>query len=249
MQPPFLGNIRHLLESCTPISNKNADKIVQNKIPVSRKPTDDEKSAGIMHDKDKTDLSTQPPAPGDGSTSKAEIREEVDKSPKTEWPLESFIQMVLPLCNSSYKVKTAEGEVNAKIENFRIMKSLVHRRYPDSPYLTQKESYDNSASNRRQCAYVKFTFNGSYVCLVEVDQLNTPNGGCSTRILVSDHEIYQSLAEACVRDYVEEETLSSRIRTLKADGISLKTIVHPHENDEEATKRWRLRLLGRILEK
>lgn len=245
---PAHGYVRHLLESCKPADNPNLESIKAKKIQVKKPKLDEQKTPETIYDDETKDLSTQPPTTGDQSASKAEVRKKDDseKKPKTEFPIDAFIQMVLPLQNELYTIQIKEKDVKVSVENFNKSESLVPRRTKGGKYVTLRESYSNKVTNLRRCVYVNFTCMGFYVCLVEIDQTKAKNIGCSTRILVSGSEIDKKTAEKCAKYYVDEKLLKVQKTELAKAGIVLKTHNHPESGDDEAMKLWRQRLLKRI---
>jgi hypothetical protein len=245
---PAHGYVRHLLESCKPAENPNLKTIKEERIPLKKPKRDDQKAPETIYDNEKKDLSTQPPTTGDQSASRAEVREKDDseKKPKTEFSIDAFIQMILPLQNEVHTIQIDEKVVKVDVENFAKFESPVSRRTKGGKYVTLRESYDNKATNLRRCVYVTFTCMGIYVCLVEIDQTKAEHIGCSTRILVSESKIDIKTAEDCAKYYVDEKLLKDQKAELAKVGIVLKTHNHPESCDDEAMKLWRYRLLKKI---
>jgi hypothetical protein len=245
---PIYSNVRHLLESCTPTENPNLKNIDKKRIADKKPARDEQKFPQTVHDKDKTDLSAQPPTTGEQPVSKAEVREKEDaeKEPKFEFSIDAFIQMVLQLQDEVHTIQLAGKAIKVAVENFGWRESVLPRRTKGGTYVTLRESYNHKATNLRRCVYVTFTCMGRHVCLVEIDQANAEHIGCSTRILVSGGEINKATAEECVKDYVDEKLLEDRKKALADFGVSLKTLNHPQSADDEAMKLWRYRLMKKI---
>lgn len=248
VKQPAQGYVRHLLESSKPAENPHRKSIKEKRFPNKKPKLDEQKILGVIFDDEKKDLSTQPPAAGDQSASKAEVREKEDseKKPKAESQIDTFIQMVEQLQWETHIIEVAGKAVEVKIESFEKSESLVPRRTKGGKYVTLRESYDNTATNLRRCVYVAFTCMGYYVCLVEIDQTKAKNIGCSTRVLVSEGKIDRSLEKACVQDYVDEKLLADRKKLLADVGVLLRTLNHPPDATDEETKLWRDRLVKRI---
>jgi hypothetical protein len=230
---PTYSYVRHLLESCTPAENPNLKNIDKKRIADKKPARDEQKSPQTVHDKDKTDLSTQPHTTGEQSVSKAEVREKEDaeKKPKFEFSIDAFIQMVLQLQDEVHTIQLAGKAIKTTVESFGWSESVVPRRTKGGTYVTLRESYDHKATNLRRCVYVTFTCMGRDVCLVEIDQANAEHIGCSTRILVSGSEINKATAEECVKDYVDEKLLEDRKTELAKTGVVLTVALSVDEED------------------
>lgn len=244
---PAQGYLRHLLESCEPIENPHRNSIKEKRLPDKKPKLDEQKTSNTIYDNDKKDLSTQPPAPGDRSASKAEVREkDSDTKTKFEFTIDTFIQMVQQLKLETHTIEVAGKATAVRIENFDIFESSVPRRTKGGRYVTLRESYDHDATKLRRCVYVTFTCMGLHVCLVEIDQTKAEHIGCSTRVLVSGSKIDITLAKACVQDYVDERLLEYRKKKLADVGILLRTVNHPSDAKGDEMKLWRYRLLKKI---
>jgi hypothetical protein len=247
-KPSSSGIVQSFLSKCDPIVNNNAAAIIEKKIQLKKKSSENDKFLKTIFDKQRAELSAQPPIPTDDLTKKGNIQEadSSDKTPAFELPLETFITMVTALKNTTNTLTLPEGNtIPITIGNLNFSKTLpVPRKRGNGKYLTRKESYNHTVETRRQYASVTFTCNEWHVCLVEIDQTGISHDDCSTRMLISKSVIDDKIAELCVENYVNGEFLSSlKVYLNKNYGIILKTKNHPHNDDEDTQKDWRERLL------
>jgi len=101
----------------------------------------------MIYDKEKKDLSTQPSAPGDRPASKAEVREEDEnRSPKFEFSIDTFLQMVQRLQGETHTIQIAGQATEITVENLGWDESVVPRRANGGSYVTLRESYNHTTT-------------------------------------------------------------------------------------------------------
>lgn len=243
MGAPSRSQVRQLLESTPPLENENDDLIRVTKIPVDSVVLAPESNSHLLFGKERVDLSAQT-ADGHGQhVAKIDIREKSDEAVESDFNLDIFVQMVSHLRHNPVSLRSSNGEQVVTIKDFDLVQSVV----PGSK-LTLKESYDHSTKNRRRCATVRFTCEGLFVCLVEIDQRQIPGGGCSTKVMVSREAIGEGFADMCIHDYLEGKLLASTVERLENEGIVLLTKKHPKPDDLGAQDLWRSKLLEKILQ-
>jgi hypothetical protein len=238
--------VRQLLESSDHIENENA-KAIKETNTVIKIPLEDDKKPWYEHSDEVPELSTQPGSTKDTNTAGASIREKDEQEREhLVSTLDNFKIFADSLRDFTFTIKSGEAEVSGKIVGYNYVEKIVWKR-DYVKRLSKKESYDNSQSNRRKCAYVTFSCHGKNVCLVEIDQAGMTGSGLSTVVLISDAEIRLKAAESVVKGFVLHITLEKRSEELKSQNIHLKTKKHPSTYDEAAQISWRAKLIGKIL--
>lgn len=243
---PSEGLVRHLLESSDKVENHNEKMIGERRTAVNKPP--DERTPHTVYDEDKTGLSLQPGSLNDLEVSPGTFKEK-DNGEKIEkeLPLNHFKMMADSLNNYSITMKSDKDEIKVQVSEYSYSEVFVWKRRRSGSYLTLKESYDRTSSNRRRCAYVFFICQGRQVCLVEIDQTGLPGSGCSTMVLISNRTFGKDIPEIAVRGFVQNKSFATRSKEL-GENFALTTKNHPPMYDEEALEAWRRRLLMKILE-
>ena len=246
VKSPSSGLVRHLLENREIPFNGNLYTIIENRIVEPAPPAEDTETPYTVFQNDTVDISVQPDHPGDGTVAQGEIQgNDSEREKRFEFSLDLFLDMIVKLRDQKHSIRQGSSEIQISIENFNIYESYVARRN-NSGLLTLKESYDNSATNRRRCAFVCFVCLGFNICIIEIDQTGIGNARCSTRVLISNKEIPIWFAEECVRDYVLGSPLEKRVLLAARAGVAFITRKHPQDRREESQILWRTWLLTTI---
>ena len=246
LESPSRGLVRHLLCSAAVSNNINEQKIVENRIPISKQSSGEVKSTRQSFDNNPTDISAQPGGQNENPVAGANIaeREQNEDSYKKPFNLDDFIKLAGTL--KDYIAKDADGILIGEVRKFEYDHGLVWKRPEAKTCLNLKESYDHTPGKRRKCVYVWFEYAGKCVCLVEIDQTGLPGNGFSTQVLISDKNISHTSANSSIELYVLGKTIEARATALALGGILLRTKKHPPVDDDISHKIWRTTLLHKI---
>lgn len=194
----------------------------------------------ITEGKEEASLSPQREMEGERPTAKGYLGPKKDNNEgekeSYEMSLDDFIIMASGL-------GAMAGVTNLGISALQIMPQKFRRDF--SKRLSLRESYDRKHNNRRKYVTVSFSYNGTNVMLVEIDQYGLP-GGCSTYILVSDNELVEDHAIHVLKGYINGRALTETTDQLRKRGVSMKTKIHPISNGSVHTEKWRELLLKEI---
>lgn len=240
--------VRQFLQKSPAVKNNHADTIEEQRIPVAKPSEEETKVETVVPGDEEADLSAQPTTPGDHPVARANVLEKQPQEPnKFEFSLDMFIQMVSHLRDHPPSLGKGSEAVAMPVQDFRVVEDYVYRKNPTDEHSTLKESYDNTGTNRRRCAYIFFTCRNLKICVVEIDQRAIGNGRCSTRVMISDRDIPESLAEDCVKVYVVGRPLTEMNSALENLDIKLFRRKHPRNEGEYFQVLWRSWLLKTIL--
>ncbi|RII26357.1 MAG: hypothetical protein CXR31_11745 [Geobacter sp.] len=203
---------------------------------INPKPNNDGYGVRTEGNKETVDISFMHPEPGhlQQGIAKGELTQKTGNDSETGYkmPLGKFIEMASTI--TGY-----EG-----VSDFTLSEDLVwHKTRAKGNGLTLKESYDHTAKNMRRCACIWFRYDGSNVCLVEIDQTGLPGKGSSTFVLVSQMTISKDTARGMVKSFVAGQNLQEKAKRLLSQNIHLKKKHHPQSDDENNRKAWWARLL------
>lgn len=240
---PASDYIRRTLNNHVTIENPNQDSIRENKLYISTSRAEEEKAVLPIPSSDDVQLSTQPEISSDGQSVARSNVETVDDqsnwSAGYEMTLDEFKQMVEKLERN----RVVDGSFYSNtVTNFTISRQHVWQRKRSGKMRASLRETYKGTSNKRECLYVSFCYEGKHIYLVEIDQSGLP-GGCSTYVLISQKPIEKKIANNVVRDYVEGKKLKDLQEELASLGIIFESKHHPRSISDDHLNAWRMRLL------